>query len=260
MRPTAYRFAALLLALTAAQASADDEADDFVARIEKAHAHEQWAEHAALAADIVVRSRDNEVLRGTLMFDTSASKSRIERDDGTVLVYDGQHFHISPADGDARLAWFHLLTWANYLALPHRLSNAEARIELVGDVVFDGNHRYPAGQLYDESADPRLFVDGSLIYRDPDTDRVAGAAYQARLRHARQPVYHAVRYHDYRQVDGVPIPMRWTFHPWRINHGLDEDDSFGSVVLDNVRFVEPASDAFAAPLNARTVDQPDQEE
>jgi hypothetical protein len=92
-----------------------------------------------------------------------------------------------------------------------------------------------------------------VLYRDADSGRLAAAAYivtygKARADAEREP--HAMEYSDFVDVDGVSIATSWAMRHWSEEKGV-YGKPLGKGKLTELRFVDPAPEAFARPKDAR---------
>lgn len=231
----------------------------FVEAIEQAHHESAWDRHAAVQADLTVVFGGNTVLDGTMLFDTPVGRSRITEADGPVMMFDGADAYVSPADAPAPRARFHVLTWPYFLAVPFKLDDPGTHIEDLGELPWRDGQQFPAAKLTFGEGVGDTPDDWYILYRDPATDRLAGMAYIVTYGKAvedAEQAPHAIVYHDYQTVDGVVLPMRWTFHNWSHDTGVS-DEAIGVVTLTHVRFVEPDADAFTRPADARVAPMPE---
>ena len=97
----------------------------FADTIGTAHGIKAYRPHAALQADLTVTFDGNVMLQGVMTFDTPVGQSRIETEDGTVMVFDGEDAWITPADAPVPpgMSRFHLLTWPYFVAAPFKLAD-----------------------------------------------------------------------------------------------------------------------------------------
>lgn len=236
----------------AATAEAAPPADPYAAAIEAAHAGEAWASHEAFASGIAVDFGGNRLLEGTLTTAPDAARTRIERADGAVLVFDGETAWVSPAGAEWPMARFHSLTWPYFLAAPYKLDDPGTRLEPLGELDLAGTPHQAARLTFDAGVGDAP-DDWYVLYRDPETDRLAAMAYIVTYGNTREEAEkepHAIVYRDWVEVEGVPVPTRWDFHMWSEEEGV-HGDPIGQVALTDPRFVEGGDDAFEAPPEAR---------
>ncbi len=97
-----------------------------------------------------------------------------------------------------------------------------------------------------------------MLYRSPDSGRLQAMAYIVTFGTSRDEAEkepHAVSYDEYVNVEGVPIPRRWTFWMWSKEQGI-HGEPIGEVILEDPSFVAPEAGAFAVPEDARKEELP----
>jgi hypothetical protein len=231
---------------------ATDAATDFISRIESAHAAEVWHGKEGFQSDIVVRFGGNAIVDGRMLITPSMSRTRIELASGPVVVWDGEQVWVSPAGAEFPEARFHALTWPYFLSVPMKLRDPGARVGSQG-----------AKQLRGESFDTAKLTFGAgvgdtpddwyVLYRNPESGRLAAMAYIVTFGKNREEAEkepHAVTYDEFVEVEGVPIPTKWTYWMWNQEEGI-YGEPIGEVALTNPEFVTPEATAFVLPEDRR---------
>lgn len=247
--------AAMLVTAVASAQSLSEFHRHFADSVGTAHGIEAYRAQPALQADITVTLGGDVMLKGVLTFDTPVGQSRIETEQGTVMVFDGQHVWVAPQDAPlpAGMARFHLLTWPNFIAAPFKLADPGTHLTDAGNKPLDAHRILPAGKLTFEHGDEDAPDDGYLLYRDPDTDRLAAMARlmppdQTAQEADHQP--HLVIYEAYETLDGVTLPTRLGFWNWEPTMGKTGELQ-GSIELSHYQFIEPGETTFTKPDGAR---------
>lgn len=261
-RTTAAALAATVAVLVAVASSSaaqtPDGGDDFAAAVETAHRADLFRSHPAFTADLRLQFGGNPVFAGTMLSDTAVGRTRLEREDGAVVVFDGSDAWVSPAAAELPQARFHALTWPYFLAAPYKLRDPGSHLEPLGPRPFVGGE-LPAARLTFDAGVGDSPDDWYVVHRDPASGRVAGLAYIVTYggtdpeEAAREA--HAITYEDWVEVEGVPIATRWRFWNWAPDRGI-HGEAIGEVELEGFRFVTPAADAFTAPEGARRDELP----
>lgn len=231
----------------------------FADSIGTAQGIEAYRSHKALQADITVTFGGKVMLKGVMTFDTPVGKSRIETADGTAMVLDGKDAWVAPADAQVPpgMARFHLLTWPYFVAAPFKLADpgtliADARLK-----PLDAHRIFPAGKLTFGAGVGDSPDDWYMVYRDPETDRLAAMAYivtYGKTTHDAEKEPHIAIYEAYEEVDGVTLPTRMSMWNWEPGVGK-VGELLGSLELSNFQFVEPDETDFTQPDGAR-IDAP----
>lgn len=231
----------------------------FADQIGKAHGIDAYRSRAALRADITVTFGGKTLLRGVMTFDTQAGKSRIETADGAVMVFDGHDAYVAPADAPVPpgMARFHLLTWPYFVAAPFKLADPGTHIDDAGHKQLDADRTLPTGKLTFAPGTGDTPDDWYLVYRDPDTDRLAALAYivtYGKDTHDAEKEPHVAIYEAFEEVDGVTLVTRMSMWNWVVGAGR-VGEALGQLELANYRFVEPDETTFTKPDGAR-IDAP----
>lgn len=245
--------AALTLAAGASPAAGQPQAPaSFAAPIEAAQGRTAWYAAKALQARLSLSFGGRPALAGRILFRTDLGASRLELDDGTVVVFDGRSAWVSPASSPFKQARFHVLTWPYFVALPMKLRDPGTHLQALGERRLRGRS-YAAARLTFDAGVGDTPEDWYVLYRDPSSGRLAAAAYvvtygKDAAAAAQEP--HAITYEDHVAVDGVQIATTWTFWHWSEARGI-EGKPLGSGKLSELSFVQPGPEAFARPLGAK---------
>lgn len=225
---------------------------EFAQVIEEAQGRAAWYAHEAFTAGLTVDFGGNRVLDGLMLFTPDAAKTHVERTDGVAAVFDGQTAWVSPADADWPQARFHVLTWPYFTAVPMKLRDPGVDIELLGDLPLRGRP-HPAARLTFDAGTGDTPDDWYILYRDPDTGRLAAMAYIVTFGTSVEEAEaepHAITYGGWQEIDGVQIPTSWDFWLWNQEEGI-HGDPIGHVELSDPTFVHPDPKAFTRPLDSR---------
>jgi hypothetical protein len=229
---------------------------DFARRIENAHGARAWAAQDAVACDITVNYGGAVMLDGSMLYEPSGGRVRIETADA-LLVFDGERAWVSPASAEVRGARFQLLTWPYFLAVPFKLRDPGTYLAPHGRRPLD-NVIHVTALLTFESGVGDSPDDWYVVYRQPATNRLAAVAYivtYGRPVDAAEEEPHALVYDEYETVDGVTLSTRWVMYDWTLADG-PVGQPLGDVTLANLRFVEAGDADFARPEDAREDPRP----
>ena len=237
--------------LLAHPSRADDFHAEFVTPIETAHGAPAWWSKGGVKARIRNEFGGNLRFEGTMILNPSASQTRMELSDGTVVVFDGKSCWVSPADSKFEMARFHSLTWPYFLAAPMKLRDPGTKLEDLGKLQLKGKE-YDAAKLTFGEGVGDAPDDWYVLYRDANSGTLEAMAYivtyfGGNASSAKEP--HAITYEKFETIDGVQVPTLWKFWNWSRDGGLAEN--LGKVEISDVEFATPPADAFTAPEGAR---------
>lgn len=203
----------------------------------------------AIAYDLMLMFGGSERFRGTIVQTPSMDRIRQHRADDVELRYDGQKVALLHADSlgvwpGARFAAF---TWPYFFAAPMKLADPGTQWGTVQTLPWVAGARSPGAKLTFSAGTGDAPDDYYIIFPDAQ-NRVDGMAYTVTFAKTAAdttaPEPHAIRYHDYTEIDGVPIATRWTFHNWSPESGLDTALR-GSATLSNIHWLALDSTAFS---------------
>jgi len=227
--------------------------------IEKAHNIDAWHDTNAMAVTVDVNFGGKKMVdTANFIFETNGPKARMDMKDGTVVIFDGEEAYVSPASADPPGARFHVLTWPWFIVSPYKLRGEAINLSELGHRPLDGRQHRTCKMTFDPGTGDAP-DDWYVLYRDLDNKRLVAQAYivsfgKTKAEANKEP--HAVWYQDYRDVNGMPIPMQWSFWNWDAGRGGLVGDPIGSAKLTNVQFVTPAPGTFDVPEDARKLPLP----
>jgi hypothetical protein len=238
----------------------------FTAPIEAAHADSVWQRRDALAAGLTVRFGGQTRLRGQMLMSTNAGRARLKLGGDTVAVFDGEAAWVAPDSAALPRARLNLLTWPYFAAAPHKLDDPGTQLERRGRMPVRqapprddaaASPTMPAARLTFAAGTGDSPDDWYMLYRDPQTNRLAAMGYVVTYgaATAESATPHAIVYSGYQSVEGVPLPTAWTFYNWSEAKGPHGEPT-GRVTLRDPRFVSPPDSAFAPPAGAERVAMP----
>ena len=224
----------------------------FAVAVEEAQGKGAWRSQPAFAADFELKFGAAPPLLADLLMTTNADAVRMDLEGGGVVIYDGTDVWTSPAGLEMPPGpRFHALTWPYFLAAPMKLRDPGSHLELTGERQLDGK-TYDTARLTFDAGVGDTPDDWYVLYRDPETGRLAAMAYivtyGTSVEQAGQEP-HIIVYEDFEEVDAglegetVTLPTRWTFWNWSEEAGL-EGEQLGEATLGNPRFVQPDLGAF----------------
>lgn len=221
----------------------------FPTDIEKAHHKANFLEHKAVQFDIILQFGGKERLNAKITTLTNSGKIKIEKKDSTFLSFDGDKAWIYPASQNYDGARFDMFTWQYFFALPFKLTDNGTQWEMPEQRILDSTKvtsaRLTFGNDIGDAPD-----DWYIIYPSED-QKLAAAAYIVTLNKEVQTAEanpHAIKYHDYKMVDGVPFATKWTFHNWSKENGIE--DKIGKAKISNIEFINTDSNFFKARQKA----------
>lgn len=239
-------------------AESETSVEDYLNSIEKTHGAQAWYDHAALKTEIEIHWGEDQKTSATLVMRPDMSAIRMDVHGGPALVYNDGKAWMAPPDSQFQAPRFHLLTWPYFIAAPFKLGDPGTMLKLMQSRQWN-DADYDLARLTFASGVGDTPEDWYVLYRHPQSHRLDAMAYIVTYfgpTEEAEEEPHAVVYRDYRMVDGVALPMHWTFHHWSMEQG-PHGDPIGEVWLREASFVEPAAEAFAKPEGAAPLEAPE---
>lgn len=221
--------------------------------LEAAHKKSTFDQKEAIQFDIELFFRGKKRLDATITSLTNSGKIRMEKADGTVVVFDGNQVLQMPADTDYKGARFDIFTWQYFFMAPYKLSDPGT---IWTDISRDtlNTLTYERGKLTFEAGTGDAPDDWYVIYKNPKTNLMDVLAYivtygQSAEEAEEEP--HAVTYEAYQTFEGIPIATKWGFWIWYEDQGLTEQ--LGEANVSNVKFVDGADTLFSLGEDAKVI-------
>ena len=226
---------------------------------------ETYETHAAnvpagkdLAYDLALTFGGRERFRGRIRHDAATSRINMTRGaDGASLRYDGTDVAVLPDTATWKGARFAVFTWPYFAAAPFKLADPGTQWETPRAYGWTNGQPAEGAKLTFAAGTGDAPDDYYVAFRD-GAGRLDGLAYivtygkGADGKSSAEP--HAIRYSDYRDVDGVPIAHRWDFYMWDEEAGLGEALGFADVTgpewvtRDEASYVTSAGRLAPAPV------------
>lgn len=223
----------------------------FYYSIEEAHNAEKWYTQEVFKTNIELIFGGKVRFRGVMYTTPDGGKTRMESEDGTVMVFDGQNAYISPDTSSYQRARFDVLTWPYFLTAAYKLSDPGTNIEKQGNRQLDGVD-FEAARLTFEANVGDTPDDWYLLYKDPSTNYLAAMAYidtySKDLEKANADP-HCLTYENFVDFNGIPIATTWNLWTW--NEAGEISKLLGTATLSYFESVKMAPDLFSKSKNSR---------
>ena len=228
----------LLFAITFFILSCSSSPETFVSKVEGAHKKDAFLNHAAIAFDLQLFFGGTERFNGRITWATNSSKGELNYSDGRKIEVNEMEIIFSDTSMSEESARFTAYTWSYFFMLPFKLSDPGTRWNDYENKSMNGEE-YNVEKLSFESGTGDAPDDWYVVYANKETDLIHVASYivtagQSVEEAEKDP--HAIKYEDYREIDGVPIAHKWSFWGWTETEGLTEQ--LGYANLNNISFVE----------------------
>lgn len=227
----------------------------FVKQLEKAHAVDKFYEKDAIAFDLALTWGGEPSLKGRITSMTNSSKVKMEKEDGSTIIYDGNDVYFAPDTADAGGARFSIFTWQYFVMAPFKYSDPGTNWEMMGAMKLANDEPRDAGKLTFNSGVGDAPDDWYIAFRNPQTSLTDGMAYIVtggkKSQEEAEKRVSAVTYHDYEEIDGIPVPKLMKFWYYDMEKGLQ--DQKGSATVTNIEFLSTEKANFVVPENSKPV-------
>ncbi|MCF4100999.1 hypothetical protein L1I30_04930 [Gillisia sp. M10.2A] len=227
----------------------------FAQDIEQAHNKEQWNTQRAVSFNIDLSFGGKKQLKGKITSLTNSSRIRIDQEDGTILVYDGEGVYLCPKDADSNRARFNMFTWQYFFALPFKLTDPGTNWEIMEPSVIDKDTFYRGKLTFDDTIGDAP-DDWYVVYQEANSRLLHAAAYIVTFGSNKEKAEknpHAIVYRDYKVIDGIPVATKWTFHNWSMDEGIQ--DQIGEASISDIIFFNAKSELFDRPENSKSIEK-----
>lgn len=228
------------------------EKPQFTSSIEEAHKKEAFMSQKYLKYTIDITFGGKQHLKGEITQETGGGKIKIEKQDGSLIIFDGKEvYSLGIKEEDMGAARFDIFTWSYFLGLPYKL-NDQGTIWSNFEENKWGTKNFDTGKLTFESGTGDAPDDWYIIYKNPETNMLGGAAYivtfgKGKEKAEKEP--HAIKYNKIKLIKSIPIATNWTFYMWSLKKGYEK--VIGEVKLSNIKFINEAE--FIVPQKAKKV-------
>jgi len=230
---------------SATSVEASTPAEEFVTPLETAHHKQDYLQQQMVSFELDLNFGGKDRLDATLYLSTDSNYIRVEKADGSLIIYDGEKVWGTPAAAITDGARFDVFTWSYFFSLPYKLSDPGTRIALKenSEAVLRLNFKEGTGDAPDDWYD---------LYTAPKTDLLNYAGYivtygGTAADQAAQNA-HAIGYEDYQEVDGIPIAHIWKFYNYKDR--VDTTAVIGNARLSSIKFGPLDKSLFSKPDNA----------
>lgn len=226
--------------------------ETFIRNFERIHGKEQWVRKNAIRANIEVTFGEEVYFKGSMLHEIATGKTRMELEDGTVLIYDGARAWVSPASAKIEGARFHLLTWPYFLSAPMKTGDPGTHLELLGLKVINKRMCKSAKLTFNPGIGDTP-DDWYMLYASSRNELLYGMVYimtysASYVEAEKNP--HAIIYDGYQKIDGITLSTSWSFYEWEKIMGVGRVP-IGRARLTDLEFITPEAKAFIHPSDAR---------
>ena len=230
-------FSIILISLTIAGFAQSE--NTFVKDIEKAVKIDKFQKQEAISFDIDLIFGGKSSLKGTVISATNSAWVKLIKEDGTIVLFDGDKVWLKSEAKNNSRARFDVLTWQYFMMATYKLSDPGTIWENLGTLNYDANTKLPASKLTFKSGTGDASDDYYVVYKNQENlIKAMGyiVTFGGKSVANTEKSAHAIVYDDYQSVKGVNIAHQWYFHNWNIKTGIA--DQIGEAKITNITFLK----------------------
>ena len=223
---------------SAAELVTETDHPNFVSDMETAHQKSKLLQNGIVCFNLDMTFGGRNSKRKIFTTPTS-SAIRVDRINGaSTVMINGEIY----SDADST-RWesekFGVYTYQYFFMAPYKFSDKGTVWTKLDDMEIDGENTKRA-KLTFESGTGDAPDDWYIIHSDPTTNRVKFLGYivtggGSSIEEAEKNA-HAVKYSNYKVVDGIPIALKWEFYDYNKDKGLGE--KIGEGIINNVEMMD----------------------
>ncbi len=227
---------------------------EYVTAISKAHYKEAFLSHKVISFSIDVDFGGKPYIDGKITMRTDGTKIRIDKKDGSTVLYNGEKVFLCPEDASDQGARFDIFTWSYFFAMPYKLEDPGTQWELQENRPLDGIAHQTAkltfGRNIGDAPD-----DWYVTYSD-STHVLKAAAYivsfgsNGNLSKAESDP-HAIQFKAFTTVENIPFATQWEFYGWTAKEGMKSQ--LGEAKITDITFLPSEGAIFETPEKAKEI-------
>lgn len=220
------------------------------------HNIKEFYEKDVISFEIQLIFNGSERLNATIYSRTNSSKVKVEKAEGTVVLFDGEDVFITPDSAFYEGARFDALTWSYFALAPFKFADEGTE--------WGEANKMPLREETDQMQSIKLSFENGVgdapddwyqVYVNPETGLLEAMAYIVTFgdtpKEEAEKNPHAITYSDYQPVQGAILSGKWKFHNWSKEAGLGEQ--IGEATITNIQFIEETEDLFTLGTGAERV-------
>ncbi|GIZ10154.1 hypothetical protein [Flavobacterium sp. UMI-01] len=229
------------------------EEETFVQKTEKAHHKEAFSAKEAIQFDIQLFFGGKERMNATMTLLTNSSKGLIVFKNGAKIIADHDKVYYSPDVPSEKSVRFDAYTWSYFFLFPYKMSDGGTKWENYENKESD-HEKFDSQRLTFEAGTGDAPDDWYVVYTNKATNLIEKAAYIVTANKNKEEAEknpHAIKYTDYKTIDGIPVATKWSFWEWATDKGLTEE--IGNATLTNIKFIKVDANTFAPGSDFKTI-------
>jgi hypothetical protein len=221
----------------------------FSQKIEIAHKKDAFLKKEAIQFDASIEFGGNQIFNANITVSTTSDIAKITYKNGDEIYINKEKVFVSPSLKDNKGIRFNAYTWSYFFLYPYKLSDTGTKWN-DNFKTKETNNIFDVAKLSFEANIGDAPDDWYVVYTDKKTHLLQHVAYIVTLgktKEAAEADPHAIKYENYKLINGIPFATNWSFYGWNIEKGLS--DKIGNAQITNINFVEDFRENFTIPEN-----------
>ena len=231
------------------EAAKEVEIPNFSQKIEIAHKKTDFLSHDAIQFDAFIEFGGNEIFNATITISTTSDIAKITYKNGDEIYVNKENVFVSTSLENNPGVRFHAYTWGYFFLFPYKLNDKGTK----WNENFKTNEKEVNFDLARLTFDANIGDapdDWYVVYTNKDSHLLEHVAYIVTLGKSLEEAEkdpHAIKYEDYKLIDGIPFAANWSFYGWNNQDGLTQ--KIGNAKISNIQFVKDFKSNFNIPKN-----------
>jgi hypothetical protein len=223
-------------------------ATTFSEKIEIAHKKADFLTHEAIQFDAEIEFGGNVIFDANITISTTSDLAQIRYKNGDEIYVNKENVFVSPSLKDNKGVRFHAYTWGYFFLYPYKLNDNGTKWS--DFTPKDSKNNFNTAKLSFEANIGDAPDDWYVVYANKTTNILDHVAYIVTLGKTKEQAEadpHAIKYLDFKEIDGVPFATNWDFYEWKVD--TDITNKIGNAKITNIQFVKDFKNNFTIPEN-----------
>lgn len=227
---------------------------------QSAHNLQSWWTKEVVQADVTIDFGGQRMVDGSFTFEAHGPRARYDRQDGVSIIYDGKTAWVTPAQAEAPMGRFHVLTWPWFIMAPFKMDGEGIQLTEPSLRPMNGEAHKSVLQTFDDDMGDTP-DDWYRFFIDLKTDLIDGMSYivtYGKDTEAANEKPSIILYSDYTEGEEPRIAQRYEFYYWDPESGTTDGEPKGTGSVNRIVYLSSSEADFAVPDDARELKLPPQ--
>ncbi|WP_397446462.1 hypothetical protein [Polaribacter sp. R77954] len=215
-------------------------------KIENAHQKKAFLKNEAIRFDAAITFGGKEIFNANITITTASDLAKITYKDGNEIYVNQQNIFVSPNLKENPGVRFHAYTWSYFFLFPYKLNDNGTEWD------FNFNTKETKNPLNTAKLSFKANTgdapdDWYITYSNNNNvlQHVAYIVTSGKTKAEAEADPHAIKYINYKNINGIPFASQWEFYEWNLNDGLTNKIGTGNIT--NIQFVKDFRANFSIP-------------